>query len=202
VKKDVEVSAPAGANGEFDLGRWLGRREAFGMMAGRCSAADVECMRRIRDGRLYKSRAGDWQDFCEKELHMSRTNANRLIAQLEEFGPQYFHIAQITRISVANYRAIAPAVSADAIECNGETIPLDEQNSERIAAAVSALSAERRVKQERSLDERLGALEAAGDRLMEQFRELRQNCGRSNPHLTSLAASLQNKIGNLKLEIR
>ena len=29
---------PAG----FKLGQWLGRREAFGLIAGRCSAAEIE----------------------------------------------------------------------------------------------------------------------------------------------------------------
>ncbi len=198
----TDVSSPAGKQGELDLVRWLGRRDAFGMIAGRCSAADVECMRHIRDGQLYKGNAKDWSEFCDKELHMSKTNANRLISQLEQFGPEYFHIAQITRISVAGYRAIAPAVSAEGIECNGELIPFHEGNSERIAAAVSALSAANRAKPERDFQERLAALESAGDRLLERLRELREECGASHPNLTGLAMSLQEKAGRLAQEIR
>ena len=60
-----------------ELYRWLGRRDAFSLMAGRCSAADVECIKRIRDNKLYLAVARDWEEFCEKELHMSKSNANR-----------------------------------------------------------------------------------------------------------------------------
>src|SRR6266567_3755758 len=113
----VDLPVPVAAEGGLDvLSKWLGRREAFGLVAGRCSAADVECMRRIRDGKLYLSRAGDWSEFCLNELHMSKSNANHLIGLLDKFGAEYFHIAQITRISVAEYRAIATAVSAHGIE--------------------------------------------------------------------------------------
>ena len=33
----------------LDLGIWLGRKQAFSVVAGRCSAADAECLRQIRD---------------------------------------------------------------------------------------------------------------------------------------------------------
>lgn len=198
----VDVCVPATEQGQFDLGKWIGRREAFGLVAGRCSAADVECIRRIRDDRLYKTRSDDWSGFCDNELHMSKSNANRLIALLEQFGPQYFHISQITRISPSAYRAIAPAVSAEGIECNGELIPFNQENSERIAAAVSALSQAERAKPEITFEDRLGALEAARDRLLDQFRELRRDYGASHPYLTSLAATLEERAHRLKQEIR
>ena len=46
MKQDMDPSALVKAEGGVDeLNRWLGRREAFGLMAGRCSAGDVECMK-------------------------------------------------------------------------------------------------------------------------------------------------------------
>ena len=39
----------------LDLGTWLGRRQAFAVMAGRCSAADAKCLRELRDTKKYKS---------------------------------------------------------------------------------------------------------------------------------------------------
>ena len=36
---------PAEEQAAFELGEMLGRRQAFGAMAGRCSAADAECRR-------------------------------------------------------------------------------------------------------------------------------------------------------------
>jgi hypothetical protein len=107
----VELPVPVSAEGGVDeLSKWLGRREAFGLVAGRCSAADVECMRRIRDDKLYLQCAKDWGEFCEKFLHMSKSNVNHQIRLSEEFGPEYHHVAQLTRISVADYRSIASAV--------------------------------------------------------------------------------------------
>ena len=39
---------------DFDLGTWLGRREAFGIMAGKARGAEVEYIRKIRT-RSYSS---------------------------------------------------------------------------------------------------------------------------------------------------
>src|SRR5215210_2731777 len=72
------------------LGRLLGRREAFNIVAGRCSAADAALLRQMRDEKLYLSQSPDWDDFCSKHLQMRKSNANRIIQLLNEFGPQYF----------------------------------------------------------------------------------------------------------------
>jgi hypothetical protein len=83
----------------FDLGRLLGRREAFSSLAGRCTAAEAAQLREIRERKLYLGRATDWPEFCAQELHMSKDSANRLIRNLEEFGPSYFVLAQLTQVS-------------------------------------------------------------------------------------------------------
>jgi len=36
---------------DFELGIMLGTRKAFASVAGRCSAADAECLRRLREKR-------------------------------------------------------------------------------------------------------------------------------------------------------
>jgi hypothetical protein len=41
----------------FELGQMVGSRRAFGTVAGRCSAADAACLRRIRDEKLYLTRS-------------------------------------------------------------------------------------------------------------------------------------------------
>jgi hypothetical protein len=193
---------PPGVQDNLDLGRWLGRREAFGLVAGRCSAADVECMRRIRDEQLYLGRAATWAEFCETGLHMGKSNANRLIALLEDYGPQYFYVSQLTRVSAASSRAIAPAVRENGIEYEGELIPFAEENSGRIAAAVSALAAAARTKPEQNLNTRVAALDAAGDRLLQQFRDLWQLCGGSARQVADLAKSLEQKVARMRTEIR
>jgi hypothetical protein len=202
MNQGVEVCPPAAAERTNDLDRWLGRREAFSLVAGRCSSADVECMKQIRDGRLYLSRSPNWNEFCEKQLHMSRSNVNHLIALREKFGAAYFHIAQITRISVADYRAIAPAVNEQGIEYRGEVIPLDPENAGRIAEAVAALRSEANAKKRPGVPDRLATLEAASDRLLAQLRELREECGPDNPYLKSSLVLLRKKVYRLSFELK
>jgi hypothetical protein len=124
---------------DLDLGRLLGRREAFQLVAARCSAADAASMREIRDRKLWVGHAADWSEFCVKRLHTSKENANRIIRQLDEFGPTYFEIAQMTPISSAAYRAIAPAVQDRKLLHNGEAIEIVPENAEKIVAAVVEL---------------------------------------------------------------
>jgi len=123
----------------YDLGEMLGRRQAFGMISGRCSAADAECLRRMRDQKLYQSRATSWNGFCPKFLGMTSRHANRVIRNLEEFGPGYFELAQLTRITPEQFRAIAPAVRDQQIQGHGEAIALIPENAHKITAAVADL---------------------------------------------------------------
>jgi len=114
-------------------------RRAFGMMAGRASAADAECLRRIRDDKLYTAKAANWDDFCGQYLGASRAHVNRMIHHLEEFGPEFFHLTQLTRMSPEAYRAIAAQVKPEGIEFDGEVIPLAPQNAQRVSEAVTEL---------------------------------------------------------------
>ena len=48
----------------LELGIMLGQRRAFGMIAGRCSAAQAECLHRIREERVYLKFAPNWAEYC------------------------------------------------------------------------------------------------------------------------------------------
>lgn len=126
-------------NDDITLGRLLGQREAFNLVAARCSAGDAHLLRELRDRKLYIGHAKDWGEFCASFLHTSKETANRLIQLLNEFGPGYFEVAQITRISPATYRAIAPAVKDRQLEHNGEVIDLVPENARKVAAAVAEM---------------------------------------------------------------
>jgi hypothetical protein len=138
-KDDTNNQELAASPDAFDLGEWLGRRQAFAMIAGRCSAAEAECLHRIRDEKLYLARAADWGEFCDRYLSISKRNADRLIRNLEEFGPAYFHLSQLTRISPDAYRAIKPAITEEGVRINDEMIALEPSNSERLAKAIALL---------------------------------------------------------------
>ena len=133
--KNDQTGTPAAASA-LNLGQWLGRREAFGAMAGRCSAAEVECVRRIRNEKLYRGHARTWGEFCTKHLGANRVSVEANIRLFDELGPAYFHVAQLAHITPAEYRRIAPRIAADGLDAGGETIPLVPENRDRIAAVI------------------------------------------------------------------
>lgn len=205
----VDVPAPIPAEGnKEELFRWLGRRDAFSLMAGRCSAADVECLKRIRDGKLYLGHTKDWEEFCEKEVHMSKSNANRMIALREQLGDAYFYISQATRIPLKEYRlAIAPHVREDSLEIDGEMIPLAPENSERIAAAVATLraavppTAPAPGQNETPVPEEVASLVTATDDIIARFRRLARKQGEPDRRVTTTVGMLRERLAVLLQEI-
>jgi hypothetical protein len=141
--ENVEVTAPNVTEEiiqqVIQLGTWMGRREAFGLMAGRCAAADIECLRQMRDQRKYRELNCTWAEFCAKYLKVSRRSVDRLIGHLEEFGPSYFHLTKLTHISVGEYRQIAACVTEAGLEINGSAVALLPENSAQLAAAITEL---------------------------------------------------------------
>jgi hypothetical protein len=123
----------------IELGFALGQNHTFGVLAGRCSAARAQGIRRLREEKLFKGCCEKWDDFCPKYLKMSRGEADRTIRLLDEFGPAYFELSQVTRISAPTFRAIAPAVSDGVLHHNGEAIALTPENSQKVATAVAEM---------------------------------------------------------------
>ncbi|HYW46872.1 MAG TPA: hypothetical protein VE959_28655 [Bryobacteraceae bacterium] len=123
----------------LDLGANIGRGQAFGMMASRCSAAQAEILRGVRDSGVYKRLGLTWDAFCQEQVGISRQRVDTVIGQLEEFGEVYFALAQIVRISPETYREIAPKIEGETIEIEGEMVPIIPENAARIRNAVSFL---------------------------------------------------------------
>ncbi len=126
-------------NEVLDLGIVLGQNQAFALMAGRCSAAQAESLRRLRTEKLYKRVSEHWKEFCPQYLKLSASQADNIIRLWEEFGAGYFEIAQLTRVSPETYRALAPAVENGVLNLNGEHIELTIENSRKVAAAVAKI---------------------------------------------------------------
>jgi hypothetical protein len=121
------------------LAQWMGRREAFGLMAGCCSAADIEALRRIRDSKMYLSQSPTWDEFCTHHLRVARRTVNREIAYLRQYGPAFFTIRQLTHITAADYPLIASHVSPQGVRLNGVVVPFDAENGAPLADAVEQL---------------------------------------------------------------
>jgi hypothetical protein len=129
----MELSAP------LAVGTWIGREQAFNALAQQCSSARVACLKQVRDTEAYKSLNLTWDEFCPEHAGISRSQADRLISQLSQFGAPYFQLTDIVPVSPAAYREIEPAIVDGSIEFRGEQIPITPENAPRIKAAVSAL---------------------------------------------------------------
>lgn len=129
-------------NNVLALGTRLGRAQAFGMVATQSSAAQAECLRQMRDSDTYKSLGLTWDDFCRDHVGLTRPRVDSMISSLEEFGVSYFRLGEIVDISPETFRQIAPAVTGDAIEIDGESVPLTPENTPRIRQAVQRLRAD------------------------------------------------------------
>jgi len=125
-----------------DLATWLGRRQAFSIVAGRCSAADAQCLRALRESKKYKELGLTWEQFCKQRAGIHRSHADQIIRNLEEFGPDYFVIGQVTGIAAKEYRQIRGAVHDHKLIHGAEEIPIQVQHANRLAAAVEALRRE------------------------------------------------------------
>ena len=126
----------------LEVGTWLGRRQAFSMVAGRCSAADAICLRELRESKKYKLLGLSWEECCKQRAGIGRSTADQIIQNLEELGPDYFVMAQATGISASEYRRIKASVSNHALLHAGAEIPIEAENASRLMAAVEALRRE------------------------------------------------------------
>ena len=129
----------AGENALVELGFALGQSHTFGLVAGRCSAAQAQGIRHLREEKLFKRLCEKWDDFCPRYLRMSRAEADRIIRHLQEFGPAYFELSQLTRISPETFRAIAPAVTDGVLHHKGEAIELTAGNSRKVIAVIAEM---------------------------------------------------------------
>jgi len=123
----------------LELGTWLGRKQAFAELAGRCSAADAECLRRVRNGKMYRTLKLSWRQFCKQRLGISGSTADLTIQRLEEFGPAFFMLAQATGITAEEFRRVSGSVRGQALLHAGEEIPINAENAPRLTVAIEEL---------------------------------------------------------------
>jgi hypothetical protein len=124
----------------FDLGAWLGRKQAFTLLAGRCSAATVVCLRKIREGKRYRALGLTWEEFCRQRAGVSRAWADKVIQQLEQLGPAWFELSSVTRITPDQFRQIADAVTDEGLSYAGNAIEIIPENAPMLAQAIEILT--------------------------------------------------------------
>jgi hypothetical protein len=125
----------------LDAAAWVGRQQAFAVIASKCSAAQAECLRQIKETRAHDQLGLTWEEFCIQHAGISRRYAETLISRLDEFGDTYFKLSQLARVSPDTYRRISALVHEDVIEIDGETLALTPENAPRIRAGIQRLRA-------------------------------------------------------------
>jgi hypothetical protein len=126
----------------IDAGAWVGRQQAFAVIANKCSAAQALCLKQVRETRLFEKLESTWDEFCQEYAGISRSQADRLIQQYEELGDAYFRLSEIARISPETYRQISSQVSEEGIEIDGGKLALIPENGPKIRAAIQTLRAQ------------------------------------------------------------
>ena len=96
----------------------------------------------LRESKKYKELGLTWEDCCKQRAGIHRSSAETIIRNLEEFGPDFFVIAQVTGITAKEYRQIQGSVRNHALLHAGEEISVAVENAPRLIAAVDALRRE------------------------------------------------------------
>ena len=128
--------SPRQPEGSLDLGAWIGRQQAFAVLANKCSAAQALALKQMKDSATHLQLGLTWVEFCPRHLGISSRQANRIIAQYEEFGEAYFRLSTLARITAEDYRALSPSIDEDSLEIDGERVPIAPENAFRIRAFV------------------------------------------------------------------
>jgi len=191
----------------LELGIMLGQRRAFGMVAGRCSAAQAECLRKVRDEKIYLKFAANWAGFCERQLKISKRTADRAIALLKKHGTLYFETAALTGITPAEFERIEHAIQCDGIHLGSEVIALIPENATRAVDAVARLQAEAAAAQcsepAASTEEKIRELEKRAMQLCASFHKTAKAAdSMERQWLIGTIKKVQQMINRLELEIR
>ncbi|MFY9728079.1 MAG: hypothetical protein WB579_24925 [Bryobacteraceae bacterium] len=189
----------------LDPGSVLGQSHAFGLVAGRCSAAQAACLHRLRKTGAFHRLSPCWRDFCSRHLGIDGRNADKIIRLWEEFGATYFELAQLTSIPPDTYRALVPSIHDGALHLNGEVIELTPENSVRLAAAVAGF---RRTvppaKPRRQLQphQQLAALDKRCDAIVAELQQFsrKERCGENWLQFTKVLSRLCAALNRLQLE--
>ncbi len=185
----------------------LGESHAFGVVAGRCTAAQAIAMRRLREEKLYRSLAAEWREFCRTYLNMSGSNADRIIRLLDEFGPGYFEVSQLTKITAETYRAIEPSIKDGALHFQGKAIQLKPENARRVASVIAtirkkALSNNAAPKREVGFAERFDRIERRCSAMVRELETMSRQArhGENWLRFTAMLSRLRSALVRIEVE--
>ena len=122
-----------------DFGSKIGRQQAFAVIANRCTASQALALKQIKESRQYENLGLTFEQFCLEYAGLSRSQADRIIAQLDELGESFYHLRELAPLSPETFRNIADKVDGETIEIDGVKVPLTPENAPKIRNAIAAL---------------------------------------------------------------
>lgn len=128
----------------IDAGAWLGRHEAFAIVATQCTAVQAQCLKKARDSAVFEKLGLTWEEFCRQYAGIGRSRADDLIRRHERLGDTYFRLSDLARISPATFTRLSEAghIQYGFIEVDGEKIAVIPENAPKVRQAVQRLRAE------------------------------------------------------------
>src|SRR4051794_34556559 len=126
----------------FKLGTWLGRQQALGLIAKRCTVAEIECLIETYEDKLYLALEPTWEEYCKNRLGISRRTAERLIRTYRRQGPRLAKLNCFVRIRPTEYEIYDAVLTDEGLLHGGEIIAIEPENTPRLAQAVEAIRQE------------------------------------------------------------
>src|SRR3954454_11238731 len=123
----------------FKLGTWLGRQQALGLIAGRCTVAEFECMVETYENKLYLALEPTWEEYCKNRLGISRRTAERMMRAYRQQGPKLAKLNCFIRIRPTEYQRFDAVLTEEGLLHGGEIIAIEPHNTPRLAQAVEAI---------------------------------------------------------------
>jgi hypothetical protein len=124
-----------------EFGAWLGRGQAFAMVANLSLVAKAECLCNIRDSESYLLVCLTWEHFCTGFVGASRRHVGQIVHNLEEFGAACFRLSQIVKVSPEAYRQQHTRIEGEELEIGGERFALTPENAGSIGRAIQHMRA-------------------------------------------------------------
>jgi hypothetical protein len=177
--KNGTTTRASGDDASLESGKVLGQSIAFGIIAGRCSAAQAAAIRQLHHDKVHTRFGLKWREFCPKHLKMSGSQADVIIRLLEEFGPDYFEHTQSVRISADTYRLVSPLIHDKVLHYGEELLELNSANVQKVAESLRESQPKLPPPAEPetpALADRLAALNVRTAETMAELRNLGKDC--------------------------
>jgi hypothetical protein len=82
VQKRVAMEETTQASPDWlDMGAWVGRQQAFAVIANQCSAAQALSLKQIKETSCHDKLGLSWDEFCRRHIGLSRRQADRIVSQ-------------------------------------------------------------------------------------------------------------------------